>query len=216
MVFYYRHNFVDNFKVLFMILGLTGAFGGGKSTVLEYFKKQSWHTFDADRACHDLYDSGAEELLAKVRELFGEQAVTAENRIDRSVIAQSAFANPEKMKALTAMLYPLMEKQMQSEIDLCRKDGIHGIFEVPLLFESHYEHFFDAVLTLWTDPELRKIRLRNRNYTQEEMKKRDSRQLDPALKLEYADFAVINNGSLEMLHLQLNELVRQIENKDLK
>ena len=45
---------------------------------------------------------------------------------------------------------------------LCRKKNIHGVFEVPLLFESKYERFFDAVLTLWTDPELRKIRLRNR------------------------------------------------------
>ena len=196
-----------------MILGLTGAFGGGKSTVLEYFKKQSWHTFDADRACHDMYDSGDEELLSNIREIFGNQAVTAENKVDRSVIAQAAFAQPEKMKALTAVLYPLLEKRMQKEIDLCREKGIHGIFEVPLLFESKYEHFFDAVLTLWTDPELRKIRLRNRNYSPEEMKKRDAKQLDPALKLEYADFAVINNGSLEMLNLQLNELIRQIEKK---
>ena len=193
-----------------MILGLTGAFGGGKSTVLEYFKQHSWHTFDADRACHELYDSGAPELLEKIRELFGIEAITAEKKIDRTVIARSAFSNPEKMKSLTAVLYPLLEKQMQSEIDLCRRENIHGVFEVPLLFESQYERFFDAVLTLWTDPELRKIRLRNRNYTPEEMKKRDAKQLDPALKLEYADFAVINNGSLEMLHAQLDELIKQI------
>ena len=196
-----------------MILGLTGAFGGGKSTVIGYFKKHAWHTFDADSACHKLYSSGNPVLLEKVKTLFGENAVTADGMINREVIAASAFAHPEKMKELTATLYPLLEEQMSREISDCRARGISGIFELPLLYEAKYEHFFDAVLAIWTDPELRSIRLGNRNYSPEDMKKRDSRQLDPVLKLEYADYAVINNGSPEMLFSQLDELIRQFENK---
>lgn len=192
-----------------MILGLTGAFGGGKSTVLSYFKSKNWHTFDADSACHALYDSGDPELIEKVRELFGETAVSGDGKIDRKVIAASAFAHPEKLKALTATLYPLLEKRMQSEIDQCRKQGVSGIFELPLLYESGYERFFDAVLAIWCDPELRSQRLGNRNYSPEEMKKRDARQLSPALKLEYADYAVVNNGSAESLNRQIDLLIRQ-------
>ena len=194
-----------------MILGLTGAFGGGKSTVLSYFKSKNWHTFDADSACHALYDSGDPELIKKVRELFGDQAVAADGKIDRKVIAASAFTHPEKLKALTAALYPLLEKRMQDEIDRCREQGISGIFELPLLYESGYDRFFDAVLAIWCDPELRSTRLGNRNYSPEEMKKRDSRQLSPVLKLEYADYAVINNGSAELLHRQIDLLISQFE-----
>ena len=39
------------------------------------------------------------------------------------------------------------------------------------------------------------------------MLKRDARQLAPELKLEYADFAVVNNGTTEMLYAQLDELI---------
>lgn len=194
-----------------MILGLTGAFGGGKSTVLSYFKSKNWHTFDADSTCHALYDSGDPELIEKVRELFGAPAVSSDGRIDRKEIAASAFAHPEKLKALTAALYPLLEKQMQSEIDHCRDQGISGIFELPLLYESGYERFFDAVLAIWCDPELRSRRLGNRNYSPEEMKKRDARQLSPVLKLECADYAVVNNGSAESLHRQIDLLISQFE-----
>ena len=58
-----------------MILGLTGAFGGGKSTVLHYFEEKGWYTFDADAACHKLYDAAIPELIDKVKELFGNSAV---------------------------------------------------------------------------------------------------------------------------------------------
>ena len=190
-----------------MILGLTGAFGGGKSTVISYFKSKNWHTFDADAACHALYDSGEPELIQKVSELFGPRAVSADGSVDRQVIAAAAFAEPEKLKALTAALYPLLERKMVQEIEQCRQQNISGIFEIPLLYEANYARFFDAVLTIWTDPELRSKRLAKRNFTPEDMKKRDSRQLDPALKLEYADYAVINNGSEELLHRQLDELI---------
>ncbi len=196
-----------------MILGLTGAFGGGKSTVLHYFEEKGWYTFDADAACHKLYDAAIPELIDKVKELFGNSAVRPDNTIDRGVIAQAAFAHPEKMKLLTGTLYPLLTKNMIDTIARCRSGKRHGIFELPLLYEGGFENHFDAVLALWTDPELRKLRLRNRNYSADDMAKRDARQLPPEEKLERADFAVINNGSPEMLFEQLDKLIELLKNK---
>ena len=190
-----------------MILGLTGAFGGGKSTVLDYFRKHKWHSFDADAACHAIYESGNPVLTDKVITLFGKDAVSPDGKVNRQVIAQSAFKNPEKMQALTQTVYPLLNEELEKQIAQCRADHINGIFELPLLYEGSYQKFFDAVLAIWSDPELRCERLKNRHYTREDMLKRDARQLDPELKLEYADFAVVNNGTTEMLYAQLDELI---------
>ena len=190
-----------------MILGLTGAFGGGKSTVLDYFRKHNWHTFDADAACHAIYESGNPVLTDKVITLFGKDAVSSDGKVNRQVIAQSAFKNPEKMQALTQTVYPLLNEELEKQIARCRENRINGIFELPLLYEGSYQNFFDAVLAIWSDPELRCERLKNRHYTREDMLKRDARQLDPELKLEYADFAVVNNGTPEMLYAQLDELI---------
>ena len=60
---------------------------------------------------------------------------------------------------------------------------------------------------------LRKIRLRNRNYSAEDMAKRDARQLPPEQKLERADFAIINNGSPEMLFEQIDQLIASFDKK---
>ena len=194
-----------------MILGLTGSFGGGKSTVLSYFQTHNWHTFDADAACHELYESGNPVLTGRVKELFGQDAVDENGKINRQKIADGAFKAPEKMKELTSLLYPLLNEELNRQISDCRRNGIDGIFELPLLYEANYREYFDAVLAIWCAPELRCERLRKRNFSKKDMLERDARQLAPELKLEYADFAVINNGSQEMLFRQLDELVAKFD-----
>lgn len=197
-----------------MILGLTGSFGGGKSTVLSCFQTHNWHTFDADAACHGLYGSGNQVLINKVKKLFGEEAVDGNGKIDRQKIANSAFKNPEKLQKLTSALYPLLNEELHKQIDFCRKNNVNGIFELPLLYEADYKNRFDAVLAIWCAPDLRCERLKKRNFSREEMLKRDARQLAPELKLEYADFAVINNGSKEMLSRQIDELIASFDDKN--
>lgn len=196
-----------------MILGLTGSFGGGKSTVLSYFQKHNWHTFDADAVCHKLYDSGNPVLTDKVKTLFGKDAVDNSGKICRQKIAAAAFKTPEKLQELTSVLYPLLNEELHKQIDFCRKNKINGIFELPLLYEADYKNCFDAVSAIWCDPDLRCERLKKRNFTKEDMLKRDARQLAPELKLEYADFAIINNGSPEMLFRQLDELIALFDDK---
>ena len=166
-----------------MILGLTGSFGGGKSTVLSYFQAHNWHTFDADAACHGIYESGNPVLIEKIKELFGQDAVDCNCKINRKVIAESAFKTPEKMQALTATLYPLLNEELNKQISFCRTNGINGVFELPLLYEADYKNCFDAVLAIWCDPDLRCERLKKRNFSKEDMLKRDARQLAPELKL---------------------------------
>ena len=196
-----------------MILGLTGSFGGGKSTVLSYFQTHNWHTFDADAACHKLYESGNPALTDKVKELFGQDAVDENSKINRQKIADGAFKAPEKLKELTSVLYPLLNEELNRQIADCRRNGIDGVFELPLLYEANYQKCFDAVLTIWCAPDLRCKRLRKRNFSRKDMLERDARQLAPELKLECADFAVINNGSREMLFRQLDELVAKFNNE---
>ena len=198
---------------IFMILGLTGAFGGGKSTVLSYFAQRNWHTFDADSACHKIYASGERELLENLKNIFGLQAVRADGSIDRRQIAAQLFASPEKKQALSDMLYPRLNAMMNSEIDHCRKNNINGVFELPLLYEAGFENSFDAIMAIWSDPAVRAERLAGRNFSADDMKERDRNQLDPFEKLERADFAVINNGSKAALYAQLDKFADTVEKK---
>ena len=69
------------------------------------------------------------------------------------------------------------------------------------------------MLAIWCEKSLRKERLKKRNFTPEEVDRRDKMQIAPDEKLEKADFAVINNGSLENLHAQLELLAERFENE---
>jgi dephospho-CoA kinase len=80
--------------------------------------------------------------------------------------------------------------------------GKDVLFDVPLLFEAGWESHFDAVLAVWAEPEVRWKRLTERGMSDEDVRRRDDAQMPSAVKLERADFALINNGTLDDLRLQ--------------
>ena len=188
-----------------MILGITGAFGSGKSSALRYFASHAWHAFDADAVCRDFYEQKHAGLFAAVRENFGD-VFTVDGDIDRKKLGLEVFSHPEKMNILTGILYPLLTEKMVADIQFCRQQNINGAFEIPLLYEAGFEKYFDTVLTVWVPPQLSRTRLYGRNFSDEEITKRTQMQLDAGIKLEKADFAVINTGNPADMTSQLDKL----------
>lgn len=196
-----------------MILGITGSFGAGKSTVREEFSLLGWHFFDADKVCHDIYASPAGEFFSRITACWGNDIVSPDGSIDRRKLAEKVFGKPDELKILTDILYPELDRRMDSEIAMCRSQGINGAFEIPLLFEKDYTARFDAVLAVWSAAEIRHQRLKTlRNFSDEEIAKRESQQLPSDEKLERADFALVNNGSRELLRKQIVVLTDKINN----
>ena len=196
-----------------MILGITGSFGAGKSTVREEFSRLGWHFFDADKVCHDIYASPDGEFFNKITVYWGKDIVAPDGSIDRRKLAEKVFGKPDELKKLTDILYPELDRRMDSEIAMCRSKGINGAFEIPLLFEKDYTARFDAVLAVWSAAEIRHQRLKPlRNFSDEEIAKRESQQLPSDEKLERADFALVNNGSRELLRKQILVLTDKINN----
>ena len=193
-----------------MIIGITGAFGCGKSAVLRFFSSRSWHTFDADCVCKSFYGSNNEQLCAALKNIFGGEIFTADGNIDRAALAKRVFNDPEKMKELTDVVYPLLTAQMEKEIRRCRENSIDGAFELPLLFEADFAGYFDAVLSVWAPAELRRKRLYGRKFSDAEIDRRNRMQMSADEKLERADFAVINTGSLDDLEKQLTVLLKNL------
>lgn len=196
-----------------MILGLTGAFGGGKSTVLQFFAEKNWFIFDADAECHKIYSFVSGDMKRFLLDNFGADSVAADSSVNRKIIAGAGFNDPGLMKKWTDMLYPELTARMVAAIEKCRQNSQNAIFELPLLFEAGFAAYFDRILAIWSDPEIRIDRLKQRGFDRAEVMQRDSRQLDPALKLERADYGVINNGSRELLIAQLNSLLMRPEFK---
>ena len=188
-----------------MLIGLTGAIGGGKSTALAAFAAAGADTCDADRMCHALYDDSA--LLDGLSARWGDIRDAA-GRADRKKIAAIVFERPGELDFLTGLLYPMLEKAFA---EIRRKAALPGarvmVAEIPLLFESGMERFCDATAALWTGTELRHTRLRSRGLSPEEIARREARQWSELDKWETADYGVVNTGSDRFLEMQCRKLM---------
>ena len=192
-----------------MILGITGAFGCGKSSVLAAFAARGWRTADADQICHGVYGPGG-PLAAALTARWGRGILLESGEADRRKLAALVFADPAELEALTAMVYPLLSERLDDFISDCRRDNANAAIEIPLLYEADLAEKFDAVAAVWSAPEIRRERLRRkRNFSDEEIHRREARQLAADLKLERADYGLINNGTPEELSQQIDLLLRQ-------
>lgn len=194
----------------FMILGLTGAIGSGKSTVMSIFARLGAQTYDADALCHRFYEDEGSVFVRRLADRWGDGIFDESGRVSRRKIGEIVFADPVELDFLTGLMYPELRIELEGLLAQARRTpGRLTVFEIPLLFESGWEAAFDAVLTVWTDPALRRERLRQRGLSDAEMERREARQWDPVRKLEAADFAVINNGPEAMLIEQCEELIKK-------
>ena len=194
-----------------MLIGLTGAIGGGKSTALAAFAAVGADTCDADRMCHALYDDP--DLLDRLAARWGDIR-DAEGRADRKKIAAIVFTRPDELAFLTGTLYPMLEARLVESKHAAERPGAPILVaEIPLLFESGMERLCDATAALWTGAELRHARLRSRGLSAEEIARREAKQWSESAKWEAADYGIVNTGSAEFLKEQCRYLVHIWEEK---
>lgn len=194
-----------------MLAGLTGGIGCGKSTALSCFEELGWHALDADRICHEIYEEGDKLLISKLTSRWGE-AVFQDGAIARKKIAEIVFNSRNELEWLNGLLHPLIMRRAYEKA--AASGSRYVIFDVPLLFETGMTERFDCTISVWTDSKQQMERLLRRGLTRKEIEARLAMQMSSSLKLEKADFGLINTGSREFLFEQCTELDKQIRKKE--
>jgi dephospho-CoA kinase len=146
---------------------------------------------------HDLYDD--EEVKAALRERFGTS--------DRHEVSRRVVADRDALLWLEGLLHPRVIARTEAWRDeLARSPAppALAVNEVPLLYEAGAEGRFDAVVAI-TAP--RKLRVQRAG---ERVDEREERLLPDEEKLERADFAYVNDGSLEALDTFVAGVVRTL------
>jgi dephospho-CoA kinase len=192
-----------------MILGLTGGFGCGKSSVLNFFKTAGWQTSSADDICAELYEQQEAGLMVELRSRWQDKVFYSDEKVNKAAIAGIVFNDDSELQWLCSVLYPLIAEKTKTLI----KENIDKniIIEVPLLFEAEWNKIFDKTVAVWTDTETQKERLLAKGFTIDDIKKRNSKQLPNDEKLKRADFGILNNGDLKILQKQCNKLINSIK-----
>jgi dephospho-CoA kinase len=180
-----------------LFIGLTGGIGSGKSEALAACRRAGAAVLSSDQVVHDLL--GTEEVRDLLAARWGE-AVLAEGRIDRAAVAQIVFNQPEELRWLEQMLFPLVGAEMaawRAELEASSDPPRTGVVEVPLLFEAGVEGLFDTTVAVVADEQVRAQRAGGRDHRA--VLERAARQLSQDEKASRADHVIRNDGSLEDL-----------------
>lgn len=198
-----------NWNLLCMVLGLTGSFGCGKTTVAELFVKAGAKLVDSDQAVCEIYQKD-EGLRADLRSRFGDEVFSESGEVNRKALADIVFSDRSELIWLENRIHPQVAKH-RNELIATDPDGL-WIVEIPLLFEKNLESEVDYSISVLSSYSKRVDRLKNRGFSPEEVASRSARQLPQNQKAIRADYVILNDGSLEFLGKQVQILVNQLKN----
>ncbi|MGZ4309353.1 MAG: dephospho-CoA kinase [Gaiellaceae bacterium] len=178
-----------------LAVAITGGIGAGKSEALAAFARHGAATVSSDQIVHRLLREDTAVQQAMV-ERFGDGILDQAGQIDRSAVADRVFPDPEALAWLEGLLHPLVVREYldwREQLGRLPNPPAVCATEVPLLYEVGGQERFDAVVVVTAAPELREARTR----VQTEL--REPRLLPDEEKAAKADYAYVNDGSLEEL-----------------
>ena len=185
-----------------MIIGITGTDGAGKGTVVDYLVEQKGFTHYSARAIwvEEIERQGIENNRANMRvvanQLRAEHGYDysvayylnkiATEQVENAVIeSQRAIAEVETLKANGGILFAVdADQQLRYERIQARKSSSDQV-----TFAEFIEH--EAL----------------------EMDDPDPAGMQKAAVMQMADFTILNEGSLDELHAQIEKVLHQIDHE---
>lgn len=193
------------------IIGLTGSFGSGKTTVAHSFQALGANVIDADVLAHEALMAGSEvfDLIVK---LFGKEIIGDDGHINRRKVSELVFHDSVKRKALEEIIHPYVFERMEEEIRESEEAIV--ILDVPLLFETGLDQRCDQTLVVTAPEETILKRLREKGFSEPEIKARLSAQKPQEEKALLADFVIENKGSFEDAQKQVHDIWTALMSSD--
>ncbi len=179
-----------------LLIGLTGSIASGKSTVSRFLRELGAPVVDADAIVHELQAPGS-PLLEQIAAAFGPEIIREDGSLDRAALGGIVFRDPERRKALEAIVHPAVRQRMWAEVERLRSEGRPAVvLDIPLLFESGWDRTVDQVWVVYVDRQTQVARLMARDgLSRGEAERRIAAQMDLEAKRERADVVIDNRGT---------------------
>ena len=193
------------------VIGVTGGIGSGKSTFSKMLADHlGARLFDADSAARELLESDPAVREKITAELFAE-AYTPYGKPDRAAIRRWVFQDPAAKARLESILHPRIRERWTQLAAECRQNATPLVVEIPLLFETGAERFFDRIATVACSHETQLARTAARGLPRDEAESIIRSQIPLERKTSLAHFVVWNDGSLTNLENQASELAKILQ-----
>ena len=186
-------------------VAITGGIGAGKSEALKAFARRGAAVVSSDEIVHRLLRADTAVRRA-IRDRWGDGVFNEHGDVDRGRVADIVFSDRAELDWLEQLLHPrVVLEYLEWREEQARKPHPPAltVTEVPLLYEAGGDSRFDAVVAITASDDVRAQRGRT-------AVEREARLLPDEEKVERADFAYVNDGSLDELDAFVAEVIARL------
>lgn len=186
-------------------LGITGKIGSGKSLATSFFKDDGYLTISSDDIVHDLYNNV--DFIAKLKKTFPD--IFKDGIISKETISKLLQSDKKFKNKYQNFIFKEVKKEIENFI--IKNDGKNKAVEVPLLFDAHFESLFTYLVGVETIHQKEHLLTRGDKNVEERMKFNDLNSYDK--NRDKLDFVLHGDSTIEYLHKQVDDVVREIEKR---
>ncbi len=194
-------------------LALTGGIGSGKSYVRSVFSAMGVPVYDTDRRVKELYGESS-ELKESLSSVFG-QGIYTEHGLDRKALAEKVFSDRSALRALEALVYPVLLEDLLRWKEKCAAEGARRVLvESALILEKEcFAGVADVVITVSSPEELRVRRAMERDgCSAVEVAARMENQHSDQWREQRSDYVIVSDGKTPLIP----QIVRILSSADEK
>ena len=195
-----------------LLIGLTGGTGSGKSVVSEILAENGGLILDADKLARKVVEKG-QPAYYEIMEHFGKDIFDENGDLIRKKLGDIVFNDPKELEFLNKCTHKYIAELTKKELAEADPDKYRFVVcDAPQLIESGMDKMCDKIWVVTADEEVRIKRIMERDsITRQQAQSR----IDSQLKLEdfekVADRIIFNNGSLEELKEQVEDVLSDIK-----
>ncbi len=192
-----------------MLIGLTGSFGSGKTTIAEMFRKNGALVIDADAVYVSLIEPG-KKLYKKIVTEFGRGITDARGCIDRRALSRIVFNDRAALRNLDRITHPEIIKEIKKAVK-SYKGRSPIIIDSALIIESGFHAGLDKIIMVKIRQDVRLKRLmRAKKMSKSAILLRVDSQMPDKKKLAFADYIIDNSGSKTKTQTQVDKIWKNL------
>ena len=193
-------------------IGLTGGIGSGKSTVAKLLAEAGFKVVDADQIAREIMEPGS-PVLDDVADAFGADVIREDGTLDRGKLAGRAFVDKRATEKLNSITHPAIRAESERRFADAEAAGEPAVvYDMPLLVDIGMHRDMDLTVVVDVDADERVRRLvSSRGLDEADARARIAQQIDDATRKAAADVIIDNNGAIDALSPQVDELIARLK-----
>lgn len=189
-------------------IAITGNTSSGKTYISKILsEKLNCLVFDADKIVSEIYkDKNFCELYFKNHKDFS-KFLNKSGTICKKKIKKEILENHFVLDKICEIIYPELKKRIFDIFEQF-KNNKYIIFEIPMLFESEFDKFFNFIININSCSNLQLKRSIDKKIPEKLHKIFINKQLENNLRNQKADFVIKND---ENLLKQIDECIKKLK-----